>query len=897
MLRTNVNTEASHDWRVILDKVHPLTLDNGLQAIVLPVSATGSVVCDIYYAGGSAADPPRRAGLTHFLEHMLFNGTRAVPKGALDRIMLRLAGQHNAETGPDFCRFWSQLPKAALELALALEADRMRGAILDEDDFLREKQVILEEEARYKEQPFEDLMARLTAELFAGHPYAHPTIGVPEDLDLITAEDLRNHYRQMFRPSNAVLVVAGDTTKDSAFKRIDKHFGAIPPAFDDSRWRLASAPPENRFDGRSLEAASSELVPRGAMLWPAPGPFDLDGRPWGIAASILGGGRSSRLWKKLVEETQIAAHISVGLSEERLGGYLSIDLELHPGQEPRIAETLVHEVLSELAQQGPTQAELERVAAFRSASACWARQQTHVLAAAVGTWRLFADLESLGEAWRRDDLVTCDDVARVAGAMRRDNLARGWTLPSSAKPSGSPFRQPAPRPTSANFVIGSNPQAPVSPPIERLVRNAKAASHKSARGHRSRLSVVKSGPLILAEPAPNQGIAALELRWRHGALEETIPGLANLAARVCEECADSQTGMSFVEAFENLGASIDSGASGVSVQGRGADFDTLLDLLLRMIARPVATAGSMRRSVLKTRTDLEADMDDPAFQAELLLREMAFEGLPGSTDVRGTPASLGRIRIAHVREHYANWFRPSNMILGIAGDFRGDRALHMAETRIRKSFGMQAFDADSAPGAISTAVFDRPLPATNMRAMRSPGTQTHVVMGHRTVARTHPDWVALQVLEIILGSGPGLTDLLSRRLREELGIVYGVNMTIAEGAWTTPGLMRVSFSCDPADAAQAESETLRIISDAASGRLSEADCCDARDHLANSWYMSYESADDRLSSRLDAELEDWDLSVPPRWARACAALSADDIRAAASRHIKPGSLQIVRYGP
>jgi predicted Zn-dependent peptidase len=139
--------------------------------------------------------------------------------------------------------------------------------------------------------------------------------------------------------------------------------------------------------------------------------------------------------------------------------------------------------------------------------------------------------------------------------------------------------------------------------------------------------------------------------------------------------------------------------------------------------------------------------------------------------------------------------------------------------------------------------------------------------------------------------------LLSRRLREELGIVYGVNMTIAEGAWTTPGLMRVSFSCDPADAAQAESETLRIISDAAEGRLSEADCCDARDHLANSWYMSYESADDRLSSRLDAELEDWDLSVPPRWARACAALSADDIRAAASRHIKPGSLQIVRYGP
>lgn len=181
--------------------------------------------------------------------------------------------------------------------------------------------------------------------------------------------------------------------------------------------------------------------------------------------------------------------------------------------------------------------------------------------------------------------------------------------------------------------------------------------------------------------------------------------------------------------------------------------------------------------------------------------------------------------------------------------------------------------------------------------MRSPGTQTHIVMGHRTIARTHPDWVALQVLEIVLGAGPGLTDLLSRRLREQLGLIYGVSMAMTDGAWTNPGHMRVAFSCDPADAARAEAEAIRIIAEAARGHLADEDCLEARDHLAHSWFMGYESADDRLSSRLDAELEDWDLMLPPTWARRCAMLTADDIRAAASRHIHPENLQIVRYGP
>ena len=430
--------QSSHDWRKILSDVQETRLDNGLTGLVLPCPGIATVVADIYYAGGSASDPIARFGLTHFLEHMLFNGTRRVPRGMLDRIILRLAGQHNAETGPDFTHFWCQVPTHALELALALEADRMTGARLDDDDLQRERAIIIEEEARYREQPFDELMMRLISEIYAGHPYAHPTIGTPEDLNAISTNDLRAHYQRTFQPANAVLVLAGDFRPGHAVERIQKEFGSLKSESNHKLCSNLGPPTTAAFDGRQILVGSSEVVPRGAILWPAPGPFDLTARAWGVATAVLGSGRSSRLWQALVDEHQVAAYVSVSLSEERLGGYLMIDLELNPEVTTEQVETIVFEVLGKLADEGPTPAEVHRAAVQRSSAARWARQQSATMASALGTWSLFADWHMLGEAWRLDDLVTADDIQAVAARLGRDNCVRGWTMPAKPKKNKSP---------------------------------------------------------------------------------------------------------------------------------------------------------------------------------------------------------------------------------------------------------------------------------------------------------------------------------------------------------------------------------------------------------------------------------------------------------------------------
>lgn len=890
--------QSAQDWRKILSKVQEIRLDNGLVGLVLPCPGIATVISDIYYAGGSASDPHGRFGLTHFLEHMLFNGTQRVPKGMLDRIILRLAGQHNAETGPDFTHFWCQVPSHALELALALEADRMTGARLDDDDLLRERTIIIEEEARYREQPFDELMMRLIAEIYAGHPYAHPTIGTVDDLKAIQTSDLRAQYEGMFQPSNAVLVVAGDVRPKHATGLIEKHLGSLVSSSNHRMCMSLQPPSIAAFDGRRIVVDSSEVVPRGALLWPAPGPFDLSARAWGVAAAILGGGRSSRLWQALVDEQQMAAFVSVSLSEERLGGYLMIDMELNPDTELDAVESLIFTLLEQLAEHGPTDDEVRRAAIQRAVAARWARQQSSTLASALGTWSLFSDWHMMGEAWQRDDLVTADDVQAVATKLRRDNLVRGWTVP--VKPTKNQQRclpDTAVKPVRASGCeAGQSPRAiELDRPLQRLFNKADRTDICFRPRCKPFLHQGLGSMTLLTETLRDESVSCVELRWRSGWLEEAVPGLASMTARVCEELTDHQTGKSFVELFEDLGASLDAGSTGFAVQGLGESLEDILKLLQRMIWEPKWSAATLKRVAQRTRTEIRADLDDPSFQAELVWRRLVFVGQPGQEDPRGTLESLKIINLTSVRSHHRRYYRLGNAVLGVAGGHRRDRLSRMTQRLLLPKVGL----VPGSPEATQdwAGLVQRPLPPPQQLNMRSPGTQTHLVLGHRTLPRTDPDWVAMQALEVILGSGPGLTDLLTRRLRDELGLVYSVSLATAEGAWRAPGALRVGFSCDPADAPKAEAEAIQILQQAARGQLLDEDCNEARDYLARSWPVAYEAADDRMACWLDTELEDWDLTLPPAWVRACTSLTPERIREAARRWIRPELLQIVRYGP
>src|SRR4051794_18771644 len=204
------------------------TLANGLKALVLPRPQAPVVVCDLYYPVGSVDEPGGKTGLAHFVEHMLFKGTERFPKGQIDRLAFLAAGQSNAETGEDCTHYWFAFPAERWELALAVEADRMHGAVFDPREVEAERFVIAEERARELHSPLGRLEQTHLAVSYLVHPYRNPVLGWPDDLRRATVGDLTAFYRTHYRPDGAVLVIVGAVDPGRALDRVEDHFAALP---------------------------------------------------------------------------------------------------------------------------------------------------------------------------------------------------------------------------------------------------------------------------------------------------------------------------------------------------------------------------------------------------------------------------------------------------------------------------------------------------------------------------------------------------------------------------------------------------------------------------------------------------------------------------------------------
>src|SRR3954452_1389406 len=241
------------------------TLPNGFRALVLPRTHAPVVVCDLYYPVGSYDEPAGKTGLAHFVEHMLFKGTERFPKGQIDRLAFVAAGQSNAETGEDATHYWFAFPSDRWELALAIEADRMRGATFDPREVEAERHVIGEERARDLDSPFSRLDQTHLAVTYLRHPYRNPILGWSDDLAGITVDDLRAFYDRHYRPDGAVMVVVGDVDPDRALDRVAAHFGPIAPG---ATARTEPSLTEPRQVGRrDFRVMDSESVARGLLGW------------------------------------------------------------------------------------------------------------------------------------------------------------------------------------------------------------------------------------------------------------------------------------------------------------------------------------------------------------------------------------------------------------------------------------------------------------------------------------------------------------------------------------------------------------------------------------------------------------------------------------------------------
>ncbi|NBB75200.1 MAG: insulinase family protein [Bacteroidetes bacterium] len=387
---------------------------NGLRVLVLEQAAAPVVAFMVTYHVGSRNEWTGLTGATHILEHLMFKGTERFHKKkgtSIFDMLQRVGARVNATTWFDRTNYYEMLPKEHLPLAIDIEADRMRGALLDAEDLESERTVILNEYDRGKNEALRNLYDAVWGAAFVAHPYHHPTIGWRSDIEHVTPEGLRHFYDTYYWPNNATVSIIGDLDRGEALSLVEEHFGALD-ASPEPIPEMHTREPEQKGERRVKVHQEGQL---GAVMtsYKSPEGLSEDADALDILARVLASGKGSRLFKRLTDRG-LTSDVFAMSSRLRDPGLFSLFAFLAPDATHEVVEEGMREAVEAVQQRGITDEELQRAQTQLKAKEAFGRDGPFAIAAqlneaiAAGDWTLYTTYLD------RIDRVTPDDVQRVA---------------------------------------------------------------------------------------------------------------------------------------------------------------------------------------------------------------------------------------------------------------------------------------------------------------------------------------------------------------------------------------------------------------------------------------------------------------------------------------------------
>jgi zinc protease len=414
-------------------------LDNGLQVVVLPDHRAPVVTQMVWYRAGSADEKPGVSGIAHFLEHLMFKGTKTHPAGVFSNAVSDIGGEENAFTSSDYTAYYQQVPSQSLEQMMAFEADRMENLVLSDAAVLPERDVILEERRqRIDNDPGSQLQEAVQAAMYQNSHYGIPIIGWRHEMEKLSKDDAIAWYDKYYTPNNATLIVAGDVTSEQVRELAEKTFGKVKRrAESEDRAALRPTEPEP-LAARTVtltDARVTQPTLQRAYLTPSDTTAEAgEAEALDVLADVLGGGTTSRLYRALVVDQAIAAGVGAynsgtALKEGQFGVYGT------PRGTADIAkvEASIDAEIARLLKDGITAEELERAKNRVRKQVVYERDSQTALArrygAAISTGRTIADVDSYPD---RIEKVTVDSVAAVARKyLQPKRSVTGYLLPAA----------------------------------------------------------------------------------------------------------------------------------------------------------------------------------------------------------------------------------------------------------------------------------------------------------------------------------------------------------------------------------------------------------------------------------------------------------------------------------
>ena len=868
------------------------TLPNGLEVILSRKTGLPMVAVNLWYHVGPANEAAGRTGFAHLFEHMMFQSSKHVPPDSHIRL-LEAAGASNLNGTTDYDRtnYFETVPANQLELALWLESDRM-GYLLDKVDqaSLANQQDVVRNERRQsvENRPYGLADEALVQALYPkGHPYYGNIIGSHEDIQAAKLEDVKQFFRQYYAPNNASLAIVGDIDPAQAKALVVKYFATLKrgPAVA----RPSASTPKIAAERRLTVTARVEL-PRVYMAWltpPAFAPGDADAE---IAATILGGGRSSRLYKKLVYERQIAQNVSAEQNSLTLGSMFEIEATARPGHTVDELEKAIEEELTAL-RTAPS--ELREVEMARNTI------ETNIIGGLerLGGFGGVADRLNLYNHYLGNPDYLQTDIQRYRAvtpatiqAFVRAQLTPTSRVVLTALPGAPAVVPVTPTPAPAATAQGGNAESVNTDEPWRLQMPAPGPARPMQLVTPASVALPNGLTLILNQ-RPGVPVVAANLVFKTGSDANPVstPGLASFMAAMLDEGTATRSSLQIADEVAHLGASLTTGSSmdatTISTRALAKNFPAALDLLADVTLRPVFPAEEVERQRTARLGQIVQQRDNAGAVAGQVVAAVLYgKSHPYGYSEIGTEAAVKAMTRADMMAFWKENLVPNNAALVVAGDI----SMTALRALVDKAFAGWQRGTPTRPslGAPDTTrarviIVDKP---------GAPQTQLRVVgIG---AARSSPDFRPLQVMNTALG---GLfSSRINMNLREKNGYSYGTNSSFTFRR--SPGPFQVAGGIRTDVTAPAVAEILNEIAGMLKEPMGRDELQKSKDALANSLPGAFETSSSAVGSFSNVYTYDLGLDYYTRYAEQVNAVTAEQAQAVAAKYLQPSALVVVAVG-
>jgi zinc protease len=726
-------------------------LQNGLTLIVHTDHSVPIVGVNMWYHVGSRNEKRGKTGFAHLFEHFFFNGSENHPHGFREAMDDLGANNRNGTTNTDRTNFFEDVPVAALERTLYLEADRMGflANYISKEMLERERGVVQNEKRQGENQPYGRVHLEKSARMYPySHPYSWPVIGSMDDLAAASLEDIREWYRSYYGPNNAVISLAGDITPERALELVKKYFESIPPG-----------PPLPRTENwiaaleRNVRDEMEDHVPQVRIYrsWHVPGWRDLDTLRLSVLTDVLANSKSARLNRRLIDEKQLATGVGASVDINELSSTFDIAVTVRPGVDPAVVEKEVDAVVKELLDKGPTAQEVARVRA--STLAGFARGIER-LGGFGGRSDVLA--ESMTYGGTPDAYLQQLDALAAAQPAGLKSTAQKWLRAPHYTMTVKPFAKVSAAKTAVDRKI--------------LPALGDAPDVKFPAMQRATLSNGLKVVLLERHSAPIVNVA-LAVDAGTSADTPAKAGLASLTLDLLDKGTRRRDAFQMSDALESLGARLLTGTgpdmSLVRLQAVAANLAPSLDLLAEAALAPAFPADQFALAKQRRLAGIAQEKAQPNALAMRTLPAILYGadsgyGLPAS----GFEASVAGLTRDDLVKWHADWFRPGSATIVVTGDTTLAKVQPMLEAAFGKWPAGRAPAKSTAKGPVATA------PAARIYLVDKPdATQSTLLAGHLSLTPGQPEDLAME--PVMQNFGGMATSRLNRNLRLDKHWSYG----------------------------------------------------------------------------------------------------------------------------